>query len=63
MLRPGECLSGSRGVKLDQDHEETACLQVTNHLVTHLHVVRRMLGTRFEIEGGVGEPGTVRLTP
>jgi len=37
--------------------------QVTNHLVTHLHVVRRMLGTRFEIEGSVGEPGTVRLTP
>jgi RNA 3'-terminal phosphate cyclase (ATP) len=37
--------------------------QVTNHLVTHLHVVRRMLGTRFEIEGRVGGPGTVRLTP
>ncbi|RJP23354.1 MAG: RNA 3'-phosphate cyclase [Deltaproteobacteria bacterium] len=37
--------------------------QVTNHLVTHLHVVRRMLGTRFEIEGGIGTPGTVRLTP
>jgi RNA 3'-terminal phosphate cyclase (ATP) len=37
--------------------------QVTNHLVTHLHVVRRILGTRFEIEGSVGKPGTVRLTP
>jgi len=37
--------------------------QVTTHLVTNLHVVRRMLGTRFEIEGSIGEPGTVRLTP
>jgi RNA 3'-terminal phosphate cyclase (ATP) len=37
--------------------------RLTNHLVTHLHVVRRMLGTRLEIEGSVGEPGTVRLIP
>lgn len=37
--------------------------QVTNHLVTHLHVVRRILGAHFEIEGSVGKPGTVRLTP
>lgn len=37
--------------------------KVTNHLVTHLHVVRRMLGTRAEIEGSAGEPGTVRLDP
>jgi len=37
--------------------------QVSNHLVTHLHVVRHMLGTRFEIDGCVGKPGTVRLTP
>ena len=37
--------------------------RVTNHLVTHLHVVRRILGTRFEIEGSVGRPGTIRLTP
>jgi RNA 3'-terminal phosphate cyclase (ATP) len=37
--------------------------RITNHLVAHLHVVRRMLGTRFEIEGIPGEPGTVRLTP
>jgi RNA 3'-terminal phosphate cyclase (ATP) len=37
--------------------------RVTNHLVTQLHLVRRMLGTRFEIEGNVGEPGTVRIFP
>jgi len=37
--------------------------RMTNHLVTHLHVIRRMLGTREEIEGNVGEPGTVRLFP
>jgi RNA 3'-terminal phosphate cyclase len=37
--------------------------QVTNHLVSHLHAVRLMLGTRFEVEGSIGEPGTVRLNP
>lgn len=36
---------------------------VTNHLVTHLHVIRLLLGTRLEIEGSVGEPGVVRLHP
>lgn len=37
--------------------------RLTNHLVTHLHVVRRMLGTRVEIQGKVGGPGTVQLIP
>ncbi len=37
--------------------------RVTRHLSTHLHVIRSILGTRYEIEGSVGEPGTVRLTP
>jgi RNA 3'-terminal phosphate cyclase len=37
--------------------------RVTNHLLTHLHLVRQLLGTRFTVEGSVGDPGTVRLTP
>lgn len=37
--------------------------KVTNHLVTQMHVVRRMLGSRLDVEGRVGEPGTVRLYP
>jgi RNA 3'-terminal phosphate cyclase (ATP) len=37
--------------------------RVTNHLVTNLHTVRRMLGTGFEVEGDIGGPGRVRLDP
>lgn len=37
--------------------------RVTNHLVTHLELVRRILGTPFELAGKVGEPGTVALSP
>lgn len=36
---------------------------VTNHLVTQMHILRRMLGARLEVDGRIGEPGTVRLDP
>lgn len=48
---------------LSKDPSTFTTSRVTNHLASHLHVVRRLLGSRVEIEGRVGEPGTVRLDP
>ena len=48
---------------LSREPSTFSASQVTNHLVTQLHLVHRLLETRFEIDGDVGGPGTVRLTP
>lgn len=48
---------------LSKDPSSFTTSRVTNHLATHLPLVRRLLGCQFEIEGNVGEPGTVRMDP
>ena len=40
----------------------TTC-QITRHLLTNVWVVEQFLEVRFEVEGGEGEPGTVRSLP
>ncbi len=37
----------------------TTC-EVTQHLLTNISVVEQLLGTRFEVSGQLGRPGTVR---
>ncbi len=39
------------------------CEEVTQHLLTNAHVVQKFVAAHIEIDGQVGQPGTVRIAP
>jgi len=40
---------------------EVGVTEITSHLVTNIWTVERMLGTRIELEGSIGESGVLRI--
>ena len=50
-------------LSLASDESAFTCEEVTDHLLTNAQVVRRFVATNIQIDGEMGQPGTVRIAP
>ena len=37
--------------------------KITKHLLTNAHIIRAFTSTQIDIQGDIGEPGLIKITP